>query len=356
MKTNESSTQSNPAHLLDVKNLSVHFPVGISLLGKAKGMLRAVDGVSFWIDPGETLGLVGESGCGKSTLARAIARLHKPTAGEIWFRGQGVVQQDLAQLEGERLREARRELQMVFQDPYASLDPRMTVERIVAEPLLNYGQKDGLKERVAELLKTVGLDAAALTRYPHEFSGGQRQRIGIARALALGPALVLADEPASALDVSIQAQIINLLRDLQERLRISYLLISHDLSVVSLASRRVAVMYLGEIVELGPTRAIFRSPSHPYTEALIAAIPVPDPRAEQARRRIVLRGDVPSALAKPAGCPFAPRCPYVFERCRSEKPALLEREAGRWVSCHLLEEPARQPRPAVPEWLGRAAH
>jgi oligopeptide/dipeptide ABC transporter ATP-binding protein len=351
MKMSGPSTLSNPEHLLDVKNLSVHFPVGISLLGRAKGALRAVDGVSLWVDSAETLGLVGESGCGKSTLARAIVRLYKPTAGEIMFRGQ-----DLAQLEGERLRQARRELQMVFQDPYASLDPRMTVERIVAEPLVNYGQKQGLKDRVAELLKMVGLDAAALSRYPHEFSGGQRQRIGIARALALGPALVIADEPASALDVSIQAQIINLLRDLQERLRISYLLISHDLSVVSLASHRVAVMYLGEIVELGPTRAIFSSPSHPYTEALISAIPVPDPRAEQERRRIVLRGDVPSALKKPAGCPFVPRCPYAFERCRVEKPPLVEREAGRWVSCHLMEEPARQPRPAVPEWLGRNAH
>ena len=350
MRTDESKITSNPLHLLDVKNLSVHFPVGVSLLGNTRGTLRAVDGVSFWIDESETLGLVGESGCGKSTLARAIARLYKPTAGEILFRGQ-----DLARLEGALLREARRHLQMVFQDPYASLDPRMSVERIVAEPLINYGQEQGVKERVAELLKMVGMDAAVLSRYPHEFSGGQRQRIGIARALALGPALVIADEPASALDVSIQAQIINLLRDLQERLRISYLLISHDLSVVSLASHRVAVMYLGEIVELGPTRAIFSAPSHPYTEALISAIPVPDPCAEHLRRRIVLRGDVPSALIQPVGCPFAPRCPYAFERCRVEKPPLVEHETGRWVSCHLMDEPARQPRPAVPAWLSRTA-
>jgi oligopeptide transport system ATP-binding protein len=331
---------SNPGHLLDVKNLKMHFPVDGSLLGRGKGVLKAVDGVSFRIDEGETLGLVGESGCGKSTLARSIVRLYRPTAGEIVFRGQ-----DLALLDGARLRKARREIQMIFQDPYSSLNPRMTVEKIVAEPLRNYGETEGLRSRVGELLSVVGLDASALYRYPHEFSGGQRQRIGIARALALHPALVIADEPASALDVSIQAQIINLLRDLQSRLRLSYLFISHDLGVVSLVSRRVAVMYLGEIVELGPSREIFASTRHPYTEALIAAIPEPDPLAERQKKHIVLCGDVPSPLHKPSGCPFHPRCPYAFERCAVEKPPLREYDPGRWVSCHLLEEPARLPRP-----------
>lgn len=327
-------TSSN--HLLEVKNLRMHFAYPGSLMGRGSGVLKAVDGVSFWIDEGETLGLVGESGCGKSTLARAIVRLYRPTAGEVVFRGQ-----NLARMEGARLRQARREIQMIFQDPYSSLNPRMTVEKIVAEPLRNYGQTDGLQARVRELLSLVGLDDSALFRYPHEFSGGQRQRIGIARALALHPSLIIADEPASALDVSIQAQIINLLRDLQARLRIGYLFISHDLSVVSLVSHRVAVMYLGEIVELGPTREIFSSPRHPYTEALISAIPEPDPRAERQKARIVLRGDIPSPRNKPSGCPFHPRCPYAFERCKAEKPALREYDPGRWVSCHLMEEPAR---------------
>ena len=325
-----------PPHLLEVKNLKMHFPFYGKWMGEGKGVLKAVDGVSFWIDAGETLGLVGESGCGKSTLARAIVRLYKPTDGEVIFRGE-----NLTALEGSKLRQARREMQMVFQDPYASLDPRMTVRQIIAEPLRNYGQTSGLDGRLQELMKTVGLDASALLRYPHEFSGGQRQRIGIARALALNPALVVADEPASALDVSIQAQIINLLRELQYKLGISYLFISHDLSVVSLISHRVAVMYLGEIVELGPVAGIFSRPWHPYTEALLSAVPIPDPREEREKIRIVLRGDVPSPLNRPSGCPFHPRCPYVFERCTIEKPPLREYSPGRWVSCHLMEEPAR---------------
>jgi len=253
------------------------------------------------------------------------------------------------------LRQARRHIQMIFQDPYSSLNPRMSVAEIIAEPLRNFGRTQGLDARLRELLALVGLDDAALRRYPHEFSGGQRQRIGIARALALNPALVIADEPASALDVSVQAQIINLLRDLQARLRLSYLFISHDLSVVSLLSHRVAIMYLGEIVEAGPTSELFSQPQHPYTEALLSAVPVPDPKAERARSRILLSGDVPSPVHKPPACPFHPRCPYVFDRCRTEKPALRiqgtgNREQGtegaaRWVACHLLEEPARQPRP-----------
>jgi oligopeptide/dipeptide ABC transporter ATP-binding protein len=327
--------------LLEVKNLRMHFPYH----GKSTNGIRvvkAVDDVSLWINEGETLGLVGESGCGKSTLARAIARLYRPTSGEILFRGQ-----DLVTLEGEPLRQARRQIQMIFQDPYSSLNPRMTVEKIVSEPLRNFGETLDLSGRLRDLLATVGLDASSLHRYPHEFSGGQRQRIGIARALALRPALVVADEPLSALDVSIQAQILNLLRDLQARLRLSYLFISHDLSVVSVLSRRVAVMYLGEIVESGPTAALFAQPQHPYTEALLSAVPVPDPATERRRARIILSGDVPSPVHRPSGCPFHPRCPYAFDRCRAEKPPLKEYSPGRLTACHLLEEPARLPRPAT---------
>jgi peptide/nickel transport system ATP-binding protein len=333
---------TNP-HLLEVRNLAMHFPFHGKTAGNGRRVVRAVDGVSLWIDEGETLGLVGESGCGKSTLARAIVRLYKPTAGEVIFRGENLVA-----LEGERLRQSRRHIQMIFQDPYSSLNPRMSVSQIIAEPLRNFGEassKDALDARLRELLRTVGLDESALGRYPHEFSGGQRQRIGIARALALHPALVVADEPASALDVSVQAQIINLLRDLQARFRLSFLFISHDLSVVSLLSRRVAVMYLGEIVETGPTADLFSRPQHPYTEALLSAVPVPDPQAERARSRILLSGDVPSPVNKPPACPFHPRCPYVFDRCRSEKPVLRETAAGGFVACHLLDEPSRQPRP-----------
>ena len=329
-------------HLLEVRNLAMHFPFHGKVAGDGRRVVRAVDGVSLWIDEGETLGLVGESGCGKSTLARAIVQLYRPTSGEVIFQGE-----NLAALGGSRLRQARRHVQMIFQDPYSSLNPRMSVAEIIAEPLRNFGETSSMDARLRELLATVGLDASALGRYPHEFSGGQRQRIGIARALALRPALVIADEPASALDVSVQAQIINLLRDLQARFRLSLLFISHDLSVVSLLSRRVAVMYLGEIVETGPTSDLFARPQHPYTEALLSAIPVPDPKAERARSRILLSGDVPSPVNKPPACPFHPRCPYVFERCRTEKPALRESGAGRFVACHLLDEPARQPRPAT---------
>jgi oligopeptide/dipeptide ABC transporter ATP-binding protein len=327
-------------HLLEVQNLRMHFPYHGARRNGAK-VIKAVEDVSLQLDGGETLGLVGESGCGKSTLARTIARLHKPTSGKILFRGQ-----DLAVLEDRPLREARRQVQMIFQDPYSSLNPRMTVERIIAEPLRNFGETAGLASRLDELLQTVGLDRSARSRYPHEFSGGQRQRIGIARALALQPALVLADEPLSALDVSIQAQILALLRDLQSKLRLSYLFISHDLSVVSLLARRVAVMYLGEIVESGPTAELFSRPRHPYTEALLSAAPIPDPKSERQRRRIVLQGDVPSPVSPPSGCPFHPRCPYVFERCRSEKPPLQADASGRAVACHLIEEPGRTPRPA----------
>ncbi|OFW26616.1 MAG: peptide ABC transporter substrate-binding protein [Acidobacteria bacterium RIFCSPLOWO2_02_FULL_59_13] len=323
-------------HLLEVQNLKMYFPSP----GKGERVLKAVDDVSFRIGQRETLGLVGESGCGKSTLARAIVRLYRPTAGVILFRGE-----DLAQLEGERLWQTRRQIQMIFQDPYSSLNPRMRVAEILSEPLRNFQLTENLQARMLELVTLVGLDASSLSRYPHEFSGGQRQRIAIARALALNPALVIADEPLSALDVSIQAQIVNLLRELQTRLGLSYLFISHDLSVVSLMSHRVVVMYLGQSVETAPTRELFAKPWHPYTEALLSAIPVPDPRRERSKGRIVLKGDVPSPLHRPPGCPFHPRCPYAFERCRAEKPLLQVYAPGRWVSCHLYAEPERQPRP-----------
>ena len=328
-------------HLLEVSDLKMHFPVPGKRLLNGKSVLKAVDGVSFWIDPGETLGLVGESGCGKSTLARAIVQLYNPTSGGVIFRGH-----ELTTARGMRLWQARRQIQMIFQDPYASLNPRMTVYQILAEPLQNYGETRDLDARLEELLNTVGLDASALYLYPHEFSGGQRQRIGIARALALNPALVIADEPASALDVSIQAQIIKLLRDLQIKRQLSYLFISHDLSAVSLISHRVAVMYLGEIVELGPMPVIFSHPWHPYTEALRSAVLSPDPKIERQKARIVLQGDIPSPLGRPTGCTFHSRCPYVFARCRDEKPPLREYAPGRWVSCHLMEDQTTSSRPS----------
>jgi len=317
----------------------VHFPIVKGILKKTVGYVYAVDGVNLTVHRGKTHALVGESGCGKTTLGKAILRLGVPVIGEIRYDGV-----DLVQLSRSALYPYRRKLQIIFQDPYSSLNPRMTVAQIISEPLRNFGLTARLEPRVQELLATVGLDGSASSHYPHEFSGGQRQRIGIARALALNPALVVADEPASALDVSIQAQIINLLKELQGKFRLSYLFISHDLSVISLLSHRVAVMYLGEIVESGPTSDLFSRPWHPYTEALLSAVPLPDPRAERARSRILLAGDVPSPVNKPQGCPFHPRCPYVFERCHVESPLLRENAPGRWVSCHLMEEPARHPR------------
>jgi peptide/nickel transport system ATP-binding protein len=341
MTNGASARTTSSEHLLEVRHLKMHFPYHGAARNGAN-VVKAVDDVSLGLDEGETLGLVGESGSGKSTLARAVARLYKPTAGKVLLRGA-----DLAALEGEKLRQARRQIQMIFQDPYSSLNPRMTVQQIISEPLRNFGETAGLAARLKELTEVVGLDRAALGRYPHEFSGGQRQRIGIARALALRPALVLADEPLSALDVSIQAQILNLLRDLQARLRLSYLFISHDLSVVSLLAHRVAVMYLGEIVESGPTAELFSRPQHPYTEALLSAAPVPDPAAERKRQRIILAGDVPSPVSPPSGCPFHPRCPYAFERCPVEKPLLQTDASGHAVACHLVDEPSRTPRPGV---------
>jgi oligopeptide transport system ATP-binding protein len=319
--------------LLEVKNLKVHFPVKRGMFQAAHEFVRAVDEVSFGIAPGETLGLVGESGCGKTTLGRAIVRLVEPTAGTVSLEGA-----DITQLEGAALRAQRRKLQMIFQDPYGSLNPRMTVQDIVGEALDIHGlaeNKSARQKRIAELLKAVGLDATYAQRYPHEFSGGQRQRIGIARALAVEPKLIVCDEPVSALDVSVQAQIINLLQDLQQQHGIAYLFIAHDLAVVEHISRRVMVMYLGKIVELAEARAIIRAPKHPYTQALISAVPVVDPDSK--RRRIILPGDVPSPINPPPGCPFHPRCPIAEDQCRAKIPALKEIAPGHFAACHLAK-------------------
>jgi oligopeptide transport system ATP-binding protein len=319
--------------LLEVKNLKVHFPVKRGMFQAAHEFVRAVDEVSFGIAPGETLGLVGESGCGKTTLGRAIVRLVEPTAGTVSLEGA-----DITQLEGAALRAQRRKLQMIFQDPYGSLNPRMTVQDIVGEALDIHGlaeNKSARQKRIAELLKAVGLDATYAQRYPHEFSGGQRQRIGIARALAVEPKLIVCDEPVSALDVSVQAQIINLLQDLQQQHGIAYLFIAHDLAVVEHISRRVMVMYLGKIVELAEARAIIRAPKHPYTQALISAVPVVDPDSK--RQRIVLPGDVPSPINPPPGCPFHPRCPIAEDQCRAKIPALKEIAPGHFAACHLAK-------------------
>ncbi len=317
--------------LLSVRNLVKHFPVRGGLLARTVDHVRAVDGVSFELNAGETLGLVGESGCGKSTTGRCILRLIEPTSGEVRFDGR-----DVMALDARGLRELTRGMQIIFQDPYASLNPRMTVGSIIGEALTihglarNAGEYD---ERVANLLETVGLHADHCRRYPHEFSGGQRQRIGIARALAVSPRLIVCDEPVSALDVSIQAQVINLLEDLQQKFGLAYLFIAHDLSVVEHISRRVAVMYLGRIVEVASAHDLYAGPKHPYTEALLSAVPIPDPAVK--RQRIVLQGDVPNPISPPAGCHFHPRCPKVMDRCRTEAPLLREIAPGRQAACHL---------------------
>ena len=319
--------------LLEVRDLVKHFPVGGGFLARSEGAVRAIDGISFTLRRGETLGLVGESGCGKTTTGRCILRLERPTSGQILFEGT-----DVASRSERELREMRRHMQVIFQDPYSSLNPRMTIGQIIAEPLKVHRivtSKSGRAERVRELLSQVGLLPQHAERYPHQLSGGQRQRVGIARALAMEPSLIICDEPVSALDVSIQAQIINLLEELQSKLGLTYLFIAHDLSVVRHISDRVVVMYLGKIVEVADRNALYEAPVHPYTRALLSAVPIPDPRLESKRERTVLRGDVPSPLNPPSGCVFHPRCPIAVERCSAETPALREVQPGHWGACHL---------------------
>ncbi|MBK8936356.1 MAG: dipeptide ABC transporter ATP-binding protein [Polyangiaceae bacterium] len=322
--------------LLEVTDLKVHFPVRRGVLMRQVGSVKAVDGVSFAVGKGETLGLVGESGCGKSTTARAILRLIPATGGSAKLEGT-----ELLSLRGGKLRAKRRDMQMVFQDPYASLNPRMTVFDILAEPLIVHGVAKGkteLEGRVQKLMSQVGLSPAYMRRYPHEFSGGQRQRIGIARAVALKPKLVLLDEPVSALDVSIQAQILNLLVDLQEQLGLTYVFVAHDLAVVRHVCKSIAVMYLGRIVERTTTERLFKAPKHPYTQALLSAIPIPDPVREKKRRRLVLSGEVPSPLNPPPGCHFHTRCPVAVDKCKKEVPRLEPVEDGHMVSCHVVKD------------------
>jgi oligopeptide/dipeptide ABC transporter ATP-binding protein len=318
--------------LVQVQNLKKHFPVTEGILDRTVGHVRAVDGVTFDIYPNETVGLVGESGCGKTTAGRSLLRLLEPTDGDVYFKGTNITELDKGQL-----RELRQQMQIIFQDPQSSLNPRMTVESIIGEAIEFHGIASGEQRRdmVRDLLERVGLQPSYITRYPHEFSGGQRQRIGIARALALNPDFIVCDEPVSALDVSVQAQVINLLGDLQDEYNLSYLFIAHDLSVVKHISDRVAVMYLGNIAELAPTDQLFDNPLHPYTQSLLSAIPTPTPKKE--KTRVILEGDVPSPIDPPSGCPFHTRCPARYEPCDSVEPKEIETEDGRTVQCHLYD-------------------
>ena len=322
--------------LVDVRDLKMHFPLtrGI-VLQRVVGYVRAVDGISFSIVRGQTLGLVGESGSGKTTIGRTMVRLYKPTSGQILFENQ-----DLAKLEGEALRQIRRRVQMVFQDPFASLNPRFTIGSLIAEPMNIYGvaSRDEIRERTLELLRVVGLRSEYIDRYPHEFSGGQRQRIAVARALSINPEFVIADEPVSALDVSVRAQVLNLLQRLQKQFNLTYLFVSHDLSVVRHVADRIAVMYLGKIVELSDRDELYAAPKHPYTKALLSAVPIPDPQIEKRRQRIILSGDLPSPINIPSGCRFHTRCPMAQQICREVEPA-FERKEGRehYAACHFSE-------------------
>jgi oligopeptide transport system ATP-binding protein len=327
-ETNDNET------LLHVEDLKMHFPIYRGVFQRQVGAVRAVDGVSFDVKRGETLGLVGESGCGKSTTGRTILQLYKPTAGDVVFDGT-----DLVKLKGEQLRQMRRKMQMIFQDPYASLNPRMTVAQLVAEPLMVHNVATGaqINERVEHLLELVNLNPAFASRYPHEFSGGQRQRIGVARALALQPSFIICDEPISALDVSIQAQVVNLLEELQQQFNLTYLFIAHDLSMVKHISDRVAVMYLGVIVELASRDELYATPLHPYTQALLSAVPIPDPVADAKRQRTILQGDVPSPANPPSGCRFRTRCPIAEAVCAETRPEFREIRPGHFVACFFAE-------------------
>ncbi len=331
-RSRSTATAGSGNNLLTVSALKMHFPLTQGIIFQRQvGAVRAVDGIDFFVEKGETLGLVGESGCGKSTTGRAILQLYKPTAGSVNFDGT-----ELTTLGGEQMRRMRRRMQMIFQDPYASLNPRMTVGNIIGEPLEvhNLAKGRAKTERVQELLKIVGLNPYFTNRYPHEFSGGQRQRIGVARALAVEPDFIVADEPISALDVSIQAQVINLLEELQDRFKLTYLFIAHDLSVVRHISDRVAVMYLGKMMELTGRDELYENPLHPYTKALLSAVPIPDPEVETKRERIILSGDVPSPMHPPPGCVFNTRCPIAIDECRQVVPEWRELSKDHWVACH----------------------